>query len=140
LSVFVDTSAVIAVLDRSEADSVRVRDAWVAGFDDGEGFITSNYVVVEASAVAQRRLGMDAVRDLVDEILPLIHVEWVTGPDHAAGVAAMLAANRRQLSLVDCVSFAMMRRLGIRECLAVDPHFAEQGFTQYSPRTEAGTD
>jgi uncharacterized protein len=137
MSVFVDTSAMIAVLDADDPESSRIGAAWSKGFDDGEGFVTSNYNVVEACAVAQRRLGMNAVRDLVGEIVPLMHVEWVTEMDHEAGMTALLTAGRRRLSLVDCVCFAMMRRLGMHECLTLDPHFAEQGFTQYAPRSAA---
>ena len=48
--------------------------------------------------------------------------------NHRAGVASVLAANQRRLSLVDCVSFEVMRRLGIREAFAFDAHFADQGF------------
>lgn len=41
---------------------------------------------------------------------------------------ALLAASRRKLSLVDCVSFEIMRTLGIKTVFAFDLHFAEQGF------------
>lgn len=41
----------------------------------------------------------------------------------------MLAANRRNLSLVDCVSFEVMRDLGVKDVFAFDPHFREHGFT-----------
>ena len=48
---------------------------------------------------------------------------------------------RRQLSLVDCASFDIMRRLGLRDVFAFDPHFAEQGFRCLPeggpPRTQA---
>jgi predicted nucleic acid-binding protein len=94
--------------------------------------VTTDYVVLEAVAVAQRRWGLDAVRTLVGEYLPLIEVHPVSKEDRDAGLAALLAAGRRQLSLVDCVSFSVMRRLGIREYLGVDPHFEEQGFTQFA--------
>jgi predicted nucleic acid-binding protein len=47
---------------------------------------------------------------------------------HAQSVAAALAANRRRLSLVDCVSFTVCRRLNIDRVSAFDPHFDEQGF------------
>ena len=133
MSVFVDTSAFVALLDRDDPGHARLRDAWSQGLEHGEGFLTSNYVVLEACAVAQRRFGMEAVRGLMDEILPLVHIEWIDEKDHAVGAAALIAAGRRQLSLVDCVSFALMRRLRIRQCLATDVHFAEQGFGQYSP-------
>ena len=60
--------------------------------------------------------------------MPMLHVEWVDADLHAAGMAALLTAGRRDLSLVDCVSFACMRRLGITRALHFDRHFKEQGF------------
>jgi len=133
VTVFVDTSALITLLDRDDPLHDRVRDAWRAGLEAGEGLLTTNYVILETCAVAQRRFGREAVRDVLDEIVPLLHVEWISETDHTIGAAALLAAGRRQLSLTDCVSCALMRRLRIRRCLATDPHFAEQGFEQYSP-------
>jgi predicted nucleic acid-binding protein len=56
---------------------------------------------------------------------------------HTAGVSSVLAAGRRGLSLVDCVSFATMRNLGIGDVFAFDEHFAQQGFTCV-PEAEGG--
>jgi predicted nucleic acid-binding protein len=39
------------------------------------------------------------------------------------------SARRRDLSLVDCVSFEVMRRNGITRAFAVDRHFQELGFS-----------
>ena len=39
-----------------------------------------------------------------------------------------LAARRRDLSLVDVVSFLVMRREGLTRAFTLDPHFSEQGF------------
>ena len=86
--------------------------------------------------MAQRRWGMTAVGALVEELLPLVHIVWVTPEDHAAGVDAFLAAHRRELSLVDCISFVVMRRLAVRDYLGIDPHFEEQGFTPYADADE----
>jgi predicted nucleic acid-binding protein len=41
---------------------------------------------------------------------------------------ALLLAARLQLSLVDCVSFEIMRREGLRAAFALDDHFAGSGF------------
>jgi len=46
-----------------------------------------------------------------------------------AGVSALLTSGREQLSLVDCVTFELMRQLGIRTAFTFDRHFEEQGFT-----------
>jgi len=132
LSVFVDTSALIAFLDAEDPGHGVCRDAWRHAILEGEGLVTTDYVLLEAVAVAQRRWGLDAVRTLVDEYVPLIEVDSVSAEDRTAALGALLAAGRRHLSLVDCVSFTIMRRLGIREYLGLDPHFEEQGFAPYA--------
>jgi predicted nucleic acid-binding protein len=85
-------------------------------------------------ALIQNRLGMAAVKAFEDNIVPLLRIEWVDESLHRAGVAAMLTANRRQLSLVDCLSFETVRRLNIDTVFTFDQHFAEQGFTCLSNR------
>lgn len=91
--------------------------------------LTHNYVVVEAVTLVQRRLGPDAARDLLEAVLPPIDVVWVGEELHEAAVAAFLAGVRRKISLVDWVSFELMRRRGIETAFAFDRDFARQGFT-----------
>jgi predicted nucleic acid-binding protein len=43
-------------------------------------------------------------------------------------VGAVLSAGRKKLSLVDCVSFGVMRAAGLRKAFAFDRQFVEQGF------------
>lgn len=128
MSVFVDTSALFAVLDADDQFHQRARAVWTNFLERGEDLITTSYVLIETFALVQHRLGMEAVRILEEDILPVIHVQWVTEADHWAGVIALLSANRRQLSLVDCVSFLIMRRLNLKTAFTFDPHFTEQGF------------
>jgi predicted nucleic acid-binding protein len=133
LTVFVDTSALFSLLDADDAGHAIVLPAWNNGIDDCAGFVTSDYAVVETIALAQRKLGLRAVRTLVEEMLPMLDVVWVTEADHSTALNALLAADRRSVSLVDWVSFTVMRRMGIREYLGLDPHFAERGLTPYAP-------
>jgi len=83
---------------------------------------------VEATALAQRRLGLEAVRTLRDDLVPVLRVAWVDEDLHATALTALVAAGRRSVSLVDHVSFELMRRRGVRRALALDRHFAAQGF------------
>jgi predicted nucleic acid-binding protein len=53
---------------------------------------------------------------------------WIDAATHEIAVNTLLAAGRRGLSLVDCISFVVMRRLGLKEVLALDRDFARQGF------------
>jgi predicted nucleic acid-binding protein len=83
---------------------------------------------VETLALVQSRLGMEATRLLANDVIPALEIEWVSADDQRAALEAVLAANRRSLSFVDCASFQVMRRLGLRSAFAFDPHFSEQGF------------
>lgn len=75
---------------------------------------------MEAKALVKGRLGKAAVRDLLDRLLAPIDVHWVDPDVHAAAAAALLAAGRRDLSLVDCVSFEVTRRLAPSTAFAFD--------------------
>ena len=128
MSVFADTSFFIALLDDGDDMHVDAVIRWRRVAEERLPVVTSNYVVVESCAVLQRHIGVVAVRRLVRQILDPVALEWVSRDDHERALDALLVADRRQLSIVDCTSFEMMRRLEVRECLALDRHFPEQGF------------
>lgn len=130
MSVFVDTSALYAVLDADDAGHARAVAEWRRLLNGSVPLVTSNYVLVETMALLQHRLGVDAARLLQQDVCPVLQVAWIDASTHQAGVAAVLAAGRRDLSLVDCVSFEVMRQMGLREAFALDPHFGEQGFAR----------
>jgi len=125
----VDTSALIAVLDADDEFHTLATTYWTEANCADTIWTTSNYVVLETFAVIQRRLGMQAVAVFLNDVLPVINIEWLDVAIHDAGVTALTTAQRRDLSLVDCTSFALMRHLGIRQVFTFDRHFAEQGFT-----------
>ena len=125
---FVDTSALYAVLDRDDRFHSRAAAVWKELVLGAEPLLTSNYVLVETFALLQRRLGMEAVRTCSDRLQPMLTITWVGEDDHRTAMSALAAADRRALSLVDCVSFHLMRNARIRTAFAFDPHFTEQGF------------
>jgi predicted nucleic acid-binding protein len=129
MNVFVDTSALLAVLDADDQNHASAKMSWESLISNGTDLVCTNYVLVETFALVQNRLGIEAVRTLQEDIVPLLQIEWIDPQSHNRGVAALLTAARRQLSLVDCASFDTMRRLGITTAFAFDRHFAEQGFS-----------
>ncbi|MBI5025721.1 MAG: PIN domain-containing protein [Nitrospirae bacterium] len=126
--IFVDTSAFYALLDRDDANHQKAKKTWSDLLNPENALITSNYVLVESFALIQHRLGLEAVRGFQEDLLPLINIEWINAETHKSGVSALLVASKRKLSLVDCVSFEIMRTFGIKMVFAFDPHFKEQGF------------
>jgi predicted nucleic acid-binding protein len=128
VSVFIDTSALFAVLDAGDRNHREADSLWQALLAGDEPLVTTSYVVVESIALLQSRLGLGAVNDFERGLFPILQVDWVGEEDHRAGVAALLAAGRRRLSIVDCVSFIRMKRRGIKRCFAFDPDFEAHGF------------
>jgi len=127
LTVLIDTSAIYALLDRTDASHRRAAAIFTALAAADEPLITHSDVVVEAFALSQRRLGDEAVRRLALDLLPVIEVAWV-GPElHERAVSALLAASSR-VSLVDRVSFELMREQGIEQAFAFDDDFERAGF------------
>ncbi len=126
---FVDTSALYAALDGSDEFHEKAVGAWDELVDEDYLLVTSNYVVVETTALLHSRLGLEAVRGFTERLVPLMRVEWVDEEIHREAATAYLLAWKKKLSLTDCVSFVLMRRIGLKEAFAFDRHFAEQGFT-----------
>ena len=126
--IFVDTSALYAVLDRDDQNHPLAKSTWATLLREDDALIVTNYVVVETTALVQHRLGMEAVRLLCGDILPALDVHWIGEDEHLHAQNALLAADRRKVSLVDCSSFHVMRKRMVRTAFAFDPHFREQGF------------
>jgi uncharacterized protein len=128
MSIFIDTSGFIAVLDRDDANHTRAAETWQNILTSAETLITTNYVLVETCALVQNRLGIAAIKVFQGDIVPVLRVEWIADAVHHASVGIMLAARRKNPSLVDCVSFETMRHLGVTTAFTLDRHFKEQGF------------
>lgn len=128
MSVYLDTSALYAVLDADDQEHLAARREWERELNSGELLHTSSYVLVETSALLQRRIGMDGLRTFTADILPVINIIWVDEGIHRSAYHALLVSSRRDISLVDCVSFEAIRRLGIDQVFCFDNHFVEQGF------------
>jgi len=128
VTTFADTSALYAVLDADDGSHQQAGLFWTGSVLAGAEMITTNYVIVETQALLQRRIGVAAARAFASDMMPIVQIHWVDEELHAAALTALLIANRRELRLVDCVSFELMRRLGIRQAFAFDRDFTEQGF------------
>lgn len=127
MTVFVDTSALYALLDEDDGNHERAVSAWVDLLDRDRP-VTHAYVVVETSALVQRRLGMQAAAQLHRALLPATRVFPVGAEIHARAVERWLTAGRRALSLVDVTSFVVMESLGITRAFAYDQDFRAAGF------------
>jgi predicted nucleic acid-binding protein len=126
--VFVDTSGLYAALNAADQDHAVAAPLLDTLLSGGASLVTSSYVVLETTGLLQRRIGNTAARGFLLEFLPSLDVAWVESELHDRGVEAWPAAGRGDLSLVDCVSFALMHELRLDLAFAFDRHFEEFGF------------
>ena len=126
--IFVDTSAFLAILVADDLSHSPAVECWRTLLEEEKSLLTNNYVLVETLSILQKRLGLARAREFHEQLLPFMTIEWVDGNQHEASLRFLFAANRRQLSLVDCSAFETMRRLRIEKVFTFDSHFAEQGF------------
>lgn len=128
--IFVDTSALFALADRGDPHHAQAK-AWLqAALEAQEELLTHNYVLVEAMALIQHRLGLPAALKLAQSA-QAFEIEWVHQGLHEEAVERLARARRRPVSLVDQVSFLVMRARGVTRALALDRDFLAEGFQLY---------
>lgn len=128
MATFVDTSALYAFVDAEDRYHERAVAAWEDARARGDVLTTTNYVLLEAGAIVQSRLGTGAVRTLHEDVVPAVDVHWVGPDEHDDAFREVAVSQRKTVSIVDRVSFLVMRRTGITRAVTFDPHFADEGF------------
>jgi uncharacterized protein len=125
--IFLDTSAIYALADVDDANHEKAIALFDAVQNTEEQLLTSSYVLVESAALLQRRLGHNSalafLRDAAD-----FEVHWVTPEIHTDAVSRLGTPGNSTLSLVDAVSFVVMRLHGTNTYLGFDRHFEAEGF------------
>ena len=128
MSIFVDTSAFLAVLNADDQFHPSAAETWRSLLLAGEQMVCNNYILVETYALLQHRFGMQALRAFQVDVLPSLVIRWVDEETHNRAVSAVLTANERRLSLVDCCAFETMRAVGINRAFTLDRDYTEYGF------------
>ena len=129
--IFLDTSAVYALADSQDSNHGRAVELFRSALDAGEGLLVHSYVLVEAAALLQRRLGLRRALEFLHDS-DAFQVHWISLEDHGRAAELLADLGRRGVSLVDCASFVVMRQYGVSQALAFDADFEEQGFALYS--------
>lgn len=125
--IFIDTSAVYALADRRDLHHQTAVERLDELMTRGEELLTHNYVVLEAVTLLQARLGLPTALTFAKESAAF-EIEWVDKTLHQAGIRALNAFSKRRLSLVDHISFLVMKRKNLTTAFAFDPDFKTAGF------------
>lgn len=130
MSLFVDTSAFYATLDRSDRWNARAKELLVRA----EPLLTTDHVLFETWRLARDRSGYTAAERFWGSLRRgVVTIEHVTPTDLDTAWRIGEAFADQQFSMVDRTSFAVMERLGIHRAVAFDDDFAVYRF---GPRRE----
>jgi uncharacterized protein len=125
--VFVDTSAILALLSVNDTAHTRAQAAFSKLSSETARLITTSYVIVETYALLHRRLGRDAVARFRQDFAPLLEVIWIDNEVHEQALNFMLQSDQSSLSLVDAASLVVISHERIARVFAFDRHFHRPG-------------
>jgi predicted nucleic acid-binding protein len=127
VTLFVDTSAWFELFDAASSLHADVAGALSAG---DRPVVTTTYVLAELCALMVGRLSHSHatragtfIRTSPD--ITLVHPDLA---DESAAWRLFVERPDKRYSLTDCLSFVIMRRLKLTTALALDRHFAQEGF------------
>ena len=128
-SVFIDTSAFVALRNSSEAEHERARSALADLISDGVALFTSNYVFAETYTALMVRVGRgEAIewgrRFRDGGAIDLVHLDR---PTEERAWEILERYEDKRWSYVDATSFALLERGGESCAFAFDAHFSQRG-------------
>ncbi len=129
--IFLDTSGIFALADSDDAMHHDANRMIAVAKDAGEQIMTHSYVLVESAALLQNRLGLKIALTFLEEAQQF-HIVWITAETHAEGVSQLHRLGKSRLSLVDAISFIVMKHEGITDYIGFDQHFDAAGMRRYA--------
>ncbi len=125
MTVLIDSSIWFAAVVERDKDNARARRV-LAEIDES---VTTDHVVVETWLLLNSRHGRRAAETFVNRVQDsALPVEFVTSTDLDRAWRIMKGFPDQDFSIVDCTSFAVMERLGVRRAASFDHHFAVYRF------------
>lgn len=130
--IFVDTSAWFALYVPEDADHTAARAFLTV---NREPFLTTDYVIDELLTLLRSRDLSHRAMTVGESMLvkAACPIEWTKRADVESAWQVFSKFSDKQWSFTDCVSYAVMQRLGINIAFAFDQHFRQFGFCRVVP-------
>lgn len=119
---FVDTSAIVALVDRDDQTHGAAVNAYHTLVDDGYRLFTTNHVIRETYDLLAATLGHAVATQWLQDVGLAV---YVTDNQDEERARERILTSSRPIRYSDAISLSVMERLGIAEAFAVDPDFLE---------------
>jgi len=124
-SVFVDSSAFYAFLDRADRWHTEAQTTFKQLASERRPLYTSNLVIAETHVLIMRALGRAAALRWLGTLG--MNVVFETEADHDRAQALLGRRADKDFSYADAASFVLMERLGMSVAFTFDAHFRQYG-------------
>ncbi len=128
IAVFLDTVGLLALWDESDQWHAAAEHAFERLSTRNATLITTSFVLLECGNAAARRPYRHAVVRLRERLVEANLIVQPTADECATAWRAYERGEAGDAGIVDHVSFAVMRRLDLRESFTNDSHFRAAGF------------
>jgi predicted nucleic acid-binding protein len=131
-SLFLDTSYLIAVESADDQHHKTAYAHWANLLKSPRRLVTSSYVLAEVVTLLNNRRSHSKAVELGNNLLSsrLFNVVHVNEELFYAAWRYFQKHKDKRYSMTDCVSFLLMKKLGITEALTFDRHFVQAGFVR----------
>jgi predicted nucleic acid-binding protein len=129
MAVFLDTVGLVALWDRADQWHSAADAAFQRIAANGTSYVTTPFILAECGNAAARKPFRQRVVALEKILAATNGIETPTELDWRGAWHAYERGVAGNAGIVDCISFAVMRRLGLTEAFTNDQHFAAAGFT-----------
>lgn len=125
--IFVDSGFVIALIN--QRDQYHQQALELADRLEGHALITTDAVLLEVGNALARNYKQKAI-EIIEQFLDSDEVEIVRLTPQLFNQALIhyKQYEDKEWGLVDCISFVVMREVGINQVLTFDRHFVQAGF------------
>ncbi len=126
--VFADAWYYLALLNRKDAAHAAA-NYWSAA--NARAVVLTDFVLIEVGNTFSRGAARERFLQLLAMLRDDLNTTVVPATHELVQRGLQLFAERpdKDWSLTDCISFVVMRDMGITEALSGDHHFAQAGFT-----------
>jgi predicted nucleic acid-binding protein len=128
MNVCADSSAFVAIKNSADPNHEAAYKIFTAYAGSDTGIITSNFIIAESVTVISQKVSHKAAIEFREQDLAGIQIVRITEEleEHAFEIFRSLTS--KNVSFIDCTSFALMRSLGLTTAFSFDEHFVQQGF------------
>jgi predicted nucleic acid-binding protein len=126
-----DTAGFLALWDAADEHHARAVQLQSELSRKKRRFLTTDYIVDETATLLLVRHSHAAATDFLKTTLESksLRLEWIDSERFQAAAELFQRHDDKEWSFTDCVSFALMHELKIRDSFTTDHHFSQAGFS-----------